>query len=201
MPKGWKKENPELAQRIYKLWREMISRCSPEYWEKNPSYKNTQVCEEWKYLSNFYKDIQTLENYDKWVEHKEKYLLDKDLKGNGQKIYSKETCCFLTLSQSSKEVWNRLKKYYEKDKSRVCEIIKDKYGSKIRMIDLITGYIHDFASIKECCRIFNCHHGTIKRHTSNFELTDIKSPLFGRYKLRFLEQEDYSYKIKHKEEK
>lgn len=72
----------------YKTWTSMIRRCySEKYHKAKPTYRGCEVCEEWKYFSNF----------EKWFEqyYREGCALDKDIIVQGNKIYSPETCCFV----------------------------------------------------------------------------------------------------------
>ena len=65
----------------------MIRRCySDNRLIKNPSYKDVEVCDEWRLLSNF----------KSWMEKQdwEGKELDKDLIGDG-KIYSPDNCIFI----------------------------------------------------------------------------------------------------------
>ena len=71
-----------------RVWRSMLSRCySKKYQEKEPSYIDCSVCEEWLLFSNFKRWFD--ENYV------EGYHLDKDILIKGNKVYSPETCCFV----------------------------------------------------------------------------------------------------------
>ena len=46
-----------------------------------------------------------IENYFLWLNNPNQGVsLDKDLKCKGNKVYSLETCCFLTRSDNAKEV-------------------------------------------------------------------------------------------------
>ena len=59
----------------YEDWKQMLRRCfDKNYQEKYPTYKNCTVCEEWKYLSNFIKWVDSQPNRD-W----QNCSLDKDL--------------------------------------------------------------------------------------------------------------------------
>ena len=80
-----KRKTTELS---YKEWTSMIRRCySPKYHKKKPTYIGCQVCDEWRYLSNFKSWFD--ENY------KEGCHLDKDILVQGNKVYSPDTCCFV----------------------------------------------------------------------------------------------------------
>lgn len=67
----------------------MLERCfSTKFQERNPSYKGCSVSEEWLRFSNF----------KSWMEAQdfEGMQLDKDLLIEGSKVYSAETCVFVT---------------------------------------------------------------------------------------------------------
>ena len=72
----------------YKTWHNLILRCYNEFSvNRNPTYKDCSVCEEWLIFSNF-KDW-----FDK--NYVDGYDLDKDILVKGNKIYSPSTCCFV----------------------------------------------------------------------------------------------------------
>ena len=95
--KGSKNYN-ELNERIYITWRSMICRCYSNEYHGRESYKKCEVCEEWKTLSNFVRDISEIHNYDLWVNDRS-YQLDKDIIGDGH-IYSLSTCLFVTKKEN-----------------------------------------------------------------------------------------------------
>ena len=74
---------------FYRTWNNMLSRCfSNKLQERHPSYKGCSVSEEWKTFSNFKAWMMTQDWQDKH--------LDKDLLIEGNKIYSADTCVFVT---------------------------------------------------------------------------------------------------------
>jgi len=78
----------------YRAWTGMLSRCySPKAQERNPTYKGCSVSEEWLRFSNF----------KRWMEEQdfEGKQLDKDLLSEGNKVYSAETCVFVTQAVNS----------------------------------------------------------------------------------------------------
>lgn len=86
------KENGKIT-RVYDVWRNMIRRCySKEDKKSFMSYKAVTVCEEWHNFQNFAKWYE--ENY--YEVDGERTELDKDILIKGSKIYSPETCCFVT---------------------------------------------------------------------------------------------------------
>lgn len=73
----------------YRVWYNMLVRCySPEYQERQPTYKGCRVSKEWLTFSEF----------KSWMETQdfEGMQLDKDLLFEGNKVYSKETCVFVS---------------------------------------------------------------------------------------------------------
>jgi len=73
----------------YLAWRNMLQRCySSKLQERQPTYKGCSVSEEWLTFSNF----------KRWMECQdwEGMQLDKDILFEGNKVYSAETCVFVT---------------------------------------------------------------------------------------------------------
>lgn len=85
----------------YQLWKNMLKRC---YTDDPKGYKKwgTTVDIRWHCFENFHNDIKKLENYDKWLENKIPYDLDKDFKG-GCNIYSFHNCSFVSTSDNRSE--------------------------------------------------------------------------------------------------
>ena len=72
----------------YERWKQMLRRCyCPIYLNKQPTYKDCTVCDEWLTFSNF----------KAWMEQQDWYgkHLDKDLLVVGNKVYSPDTCVFV----------------------------------------------------------------------------------------------------------
>lgn len=84
----------DFTDKRYVLWHSIIRRAYSEVYHKNkPSYEDVRVSEDWRRLSNFIKDIEKFPNFDMVVS--ENWELDKDVLGDGKKLYSKDTCCFI----------------------------------------------------------------------------------------------------------
>lgn len=78
----------------YKDWKTMIQRCySVEYLKQRPTYKGCTISEEWRYLSNFIKWVDSQPNKD-WQNCEP----DKDLLLNNNKHYSPETVVYISRS-------------------------------------------------------------------------------------------------------
>lgn len=76
----------------YKKWASMLSRVFSEaYHKQQPTYVDAQVTEDWKYLSNFIKWVDSQPNRD-W----ENCELDKDFLSGGSVLYSQTTCVFIS---------------------------------------------------------------------------------------------------------
>ena len=75
----------------YKLWTSMLQRCySKTFQDKNPTYIDCKVCDEWLKFSNFYSYCQ---QNKQWLDLG--YQLDKDLLIKNNKLYSPSTCLWL----------------------------------------------------------------------------------------------------------
>lgn len=87
----WKQAN--------QLWRNMLKRC---YFQKDPRgyFGEAFVDARWLCFANFLEDLPKLQNFDAWLKGQngdaQKYNLDKDRICKGNKVYSRETCQFLT---------------------------------------------------------------------------------------------------------
>lgn len=74
---------------FYRAWKNMIMRCySSKYQERCPTYRGCSVSEEWLTFTVFKNWMETQDWEDK--------QLDKDLLFEGNKIYSPESCVFVT---------------------------------------------------------------------------------------------------------
>jgi hypothetical protein len=79
---------------FFRRWRNMIERCYSEYFlNRRPTYRGCSVCEEWLTFSKF----------KVWMEKQdwEGKELDKDILVKENKVYSPETCCFVTKSTNN----------------------------------------------------------------------------------------------------
>jgi hypothetical protein len=80
------------------LWQNMLKRC---YCDKDLKgyYGKATVAIDWHCFANFLRDVQRLPNFQNWLNSDKtgvKYNLDKDLLVEGNTVYSKETCQFVT---------------------------------------------------------------------------------------------------------
>ena len=78
----------------YRVWKDMLTRCySAKNQERLPTYKGCSVSEEWLRFSNF----------RRWMEDQdwEGMHLAKDILFEGNKVYSAETCVFVSGALNS----------------------------------------------------------------------------------------------------
>lgn len=88
------KQKQVFKCKYYARWSEMLKRCySENYHKKKPTYKDCSVCDEWVYLSKF----------KAWMEQQdwEGKCLDKDILYPENKVYSPETCVFVSQRLNS----------------------------------------------------------------------------------------------------
>ncbi len=118
--------------KIYQCWKNMIIRCySTEEQKRRPSYVGCSVCCDWHNYQNFARWY--LENLPK---ESGKYELDKDIKFDGNKIYSPDTCLIVTQDKNK-----------EKAKAKTHEYISPE-GCKVKIYNL-----------KKFCRENDLHRG------------------------------------------
>ena len=86
-------------RKAYDLWANMLKRCYGNY---KKCYKGCTVDKRWHSFKNFLNSLPELEGYEKW-ERGENMHLDKDIKGNDTKIYSKDTCMFVAATENIRE--------------------------------------------------------------------------------------------------
>lgn len=94
-----------ISNQIYNSWYGMLTRCySKKYLIKKPTYIGCSVCGEWHNFQVFANWFN--ENYPK---DGGRYELDKDIKVDGNKIYSPLTCMFVTQQENTEKA--RAKNY------------------------------------------------------------------------------------------
>ena len=89
------------GRKEYNLWVSILARCYACY-EDFDSYIGTTVDKRWHSFEVFQKDIRKMDNHLDWLRG-EDMELDKDLLSNDNKIYSKETCLFITRKENLKQ--------------------------------------------------------------------------------------------------
>jgi hypothetical protein len=125
----------------YKAWNNMFERCYNNSLNRNPTYKDVTVCNEWHNFQNFAKWYE--ENWKPWMEG---WHLDKDILLKGNKIYSPETCCFVP---------NEINRLF----TRVDNYKKGVYKSGINFVALISlkegdKYMGTFKTVEEAIEVY-----------------------------------------------
>lgn len=104
---------PILNKIAFKRWYSMIERC---YNKSSIGYSGygasgVTVCDDWLCFDNFLNDLQNIKGFDYEKYINGKIQLDKDLIINGNKIYSKETCMFISESINKQNQPSRKKNF------------------------------------------------------------------------------------------
>ena len=79
-----------FTTKSFKIWHNMLSRCSSSNQYKSNCYANATICEEWQDFSVFAKWCNEQASY-----HCQDFELDSDLYMQGAKHYSPDTCLFI----------------------------------------------------------------------------------------------------------
>lgn len=105
-------------KREYSVWSGMLERCYDKRFHSYRSYggRGVTVCERWHTFANFLKDISLIEGYDKEKFKNGEIFLDKDTKQKGvlHKVYSLETCKFVSMQENNAAIdyTDRKKSFY-----------------------------------------------------------------------------------------
>lgn len=97
-----------IKRLIYDRWRDMLSRC---YSRDNRCYRlygaiGVHVCNRWLDFTNFYNDVQLIPGWDLKRFFNKELTLDKDKYQPDiiTKVYSKDTCCWLTMKEQNEMI-------------------------------------------------------------------------------------------------
>lgn len=102
------KGNASSYHIAYNMWENMINRCYNPNDIRYELYgaQGVTVCDKWLCFEYFLEDLPLIDGYDLWLNNRGKYQLDKDYKQmnlpKNKKVYSLETCCFLSNSENSR---------------------------------------------------------------------------------------------------
>ena len=138
--------------REYKVWHSMIQRVyDPKFQEKNPTYKGSILEEELHCFAYFLEFvIRDIPNYEYWLTHPNEYVaLDKDIRGNGSKIYSRDTIMFVPQSENTKERIERCGNSFGSQPIKVYGV-NVKTGECTKVFDSIREASRETGA-KECC--------------------------------------------------
>lgn len=139
-------QNNKILSKSYTCWKAMIERCYySEFQKNNTTYIGCKVCPEWHNYQNFAKWFE--ENYI------EGYHLDKDIGSTDQKVYSPETCVFVTQKENNcQAVREKTEEFVliasdgKKYKGTIKKEFADRFGLCPRRVgELISGRINNYA--------------------------------------------------------
>lgn len=92
-----------IIRKIYDLWANMLKRCYGKY---PSSYQGCTVDKRWHSFRVFLNTITKVPNYAQWEQDSSLHL-DKDIRVAGNKIYSLDTCMFVSPHNNVCEALDR----------------------------------------------------------------------------------------------
>lgn len=162
---NWKKlGKTDLRYRTYVLWKSVICRCYSSKFQKNhKTYVGCKMAKEWLYLSKFAEDIAKLDGYELWKNNPiNSIALDKDILGEGQKLYGPNTCKFVTVQESNKDVFSRngvVTKAVEKlisyglaQRKMVLCVFPDGHSKKYESVRATADDGFEYRHVSDCCK-------------------------------------------------
>ena len=116
-----KDDDSRLRRSLYLRWHSMLDRC---YNPNHPRFSQyggsgVTVCSTWNDFEVFFNDAFTLQGFDKDKILNGGMVLDKDSIIYGNKHYSKNTCCFLSASESNSYIPSRMKPFIGVDQNGI----------------------------------------------------------------------------------
>lgn len=99
----------KLGHKIYNLWYGIWERGGLNKREKYLKYyADVTVCDEWIYLSNFISWLELQPRYEEFVNNLQlRWVIDKDAKKAGNRVYCPEYCTLMLASDNCREVLSR----------------------------------------------------------------------------------------------
>lgn len=130
-----------LRKRLTNIKNSMIQRCYDENHKKFKNYggRGVTVDKKWHRLKGFLEDFDSIDGWDEEEFLNRRLQLDKDTKILGNKVYSKETCQWISPEENIK--------------------VKPSYQNKYIGVR-IDGYKESFFNIEEFCKKYPDVHRT-----------------------------------------
>lgn len=99
---GYVKNANSKYKREYSVWHDMLNRC---YNDKYPearyySQAGVKVCKRWHRFDHFLDDIGCIPGWNKEMFLRGEIYLDKDRRSDGDRIYSPQTCSWITATEN-----------------------------------------------------------------------------------------------------
>lgn len=95
------------VRRLYDLWANMLKRCYFKSGTRNDEiYKDVKVDTRWHSFTNFMNTIQDVEGFELFEAGLD-VALDKDIKVKGNKVYSRDTCMFVSTKDNTIAALNK----------------------------------------------------------------------------------------------
>lgn len=124
----------------YRLWTNMLERCTQKFWSKSPTYTGVACSDNFKSYTFFYEWCHKQFGFGNKDDKGRLWQLDKDLLIRGNKVYSETTCVFVPQNINSLLTRSEAKrgKYligvcWDKQQSRFGAYCKDGKGKKINL--------------------------------------------------------------------
>jgi len=142
--------------KTYNIWTGILERVyCPLFDIKRPTYRGCTVCEEWHNFQNFAKWYE-----DNYPKDGLDYHLDKDIKIDGNKLYSPETCLFVSQRDNT-----------------------EKAKAKYYTVQSPEGGVTEIYNLKKWCAIYGLTHANMLK-VANGERTHHKG-----WKCQYLNKE------------
>lgn len=155
-----RRKYPEIYEKIYHVWRDMLRRC---YDKNNHAYdvyggSGITVDSSWFNFSAFFNDIVKFPSFDMTRFVNGELTLDKDKLQQGiskkYKVYSKDTCCWLTILEQSIYIETTI--YFTAIHPDGHETVEHNMSDFARSNNLIA------CKISDCINVKRVSHGNYK---------------------------------------
>lgn len=158
-------------------WSSMLNRCYNSKGSRdyiNYGAKGVTVCDRWHNFSNYVDDVILLKNYNEDLVKLGKLHLDKDIINRNAKVYSPDTCGWVTQTENTKEMNRRTKQ-------QICIATR-----------LSDNYSEEFYNITDFCNLYG-----IKSSTSISDCLKGRRNDYAGWKFKYKESPaTYKYKVK-----
>ena len=179
------KENDKITK-CYTTWQNMLQRCyDDDFKKREPTYQGCEVCTEWH-------DFQVFAHWynDNYYQIEDEVMnLDKDILVKGNKIYSPETCVFVSKNINSLFVKRNKSRgdlpigvYYNKQKGKYMSRCSFGYGENI--------YLGVYSTKEEAFRVYKQYKEKIIKEVIDSYEGKIPEPHYSR-----LRDAMYNYEV------